>query len=137
MFSDKSWQLKGTLRVMAIMFVGFSTNLCADNDAFVLNIKPDRCIALHQGQTCYARLSFQWNTPAGGEYCLFDERLAEPLACWPGNKIIEFKHEFASDINVNYHIRSKQSQQSLAQALVKISWVYKANTGSSSRWRLF
>lgn len=109
----------------------------ADNSAPSLSVRPDRCIALHQGQTCYASLAFRWNTPATGEYCLFDDRKSEPLICWIGDRRVAFKHEFVADRNVVYDIRTRNGQQSLSQVLVKISWVYKSNTESNSRWRLF
>jgi len=109
----------------------------ADNVSPSLGVKPNRCIALHQGQTCYANLSFRWNTPATGEYCLFDDRKSDPLVCWTGNSRLTYKHEFVADSNVVYDIRIRNEQQSLSQAMVKISWVYKSNTESNSRWRLF
>ena len=109
----------------------------ADSSTSSLTVKPNQCIALQQGQSCYATLHFQWVTPASGEYCLFDERQTKPLVCWTGNTMGSFKQKFKSDENVNFEIRSKLSEQALADALVKISWVYKSNTSSTSRWRLF
>ncbi len=109
----------------------------ADNSSTSLTVKPERCIALQQGQTCYVRLSFKWITPTTGEYCLFDESRTKPLVCWSGNATDSYKLMFRSDKNVNYQIRSKLGEQTLAEALVKISWIYKSNTSSTSRWRLF
>lgn len=129
--------MKLALKLIALVFVFGVEFSYADTSTSSLTVKPSRCIALQQGQTCYATLKFQWTTPATGEFCLFDERQTEPLACWVGNQVVSYKQQFESDKNVNYEIRLKMSEQSVAQALVKISWVYKSNTSSTSRWRLF
>jgi len=81
------------LRIMAAGCVLIVASASADGIATSLSVKPSRCIALHQGQTCYASLTFRWETPATGEYCLFDERQPDPLVCWAGNKKEAYKHE--------------------------------------------
>jgi len=124
-------------RLFAIALVFASGVARADSLAYTLAIEPNRCIALQQGQVCYADLKFQWKTPATGEYCLYDERPSDPLLCWMGNTVTVYKQKFSSRKNVNYEIRLKSSEQPLAQATVKVSWIYKSNTSSTSRWRLF
>jgi len=102
-----------------------------------LTVKPDRCIGLQQGQTCYTTLKFKWTTPVTGEFCLYDERGTDPLVCWVGDSETSFVQTFESNTNVTYEIRSKSSDEPLASVLVKVSWVYKSNLPSTSRWRLF
>jgi len=131
------WYSRLLLSIIAGCCVLSLANVSADSNAPMLVVKPDRCIGLHQGQTCYANLAFRWQTPVTGEYCLFDDRMPEPLICWAGNERSAYNYEFAADKNVVYDIRTRLDQQSISQALVKISWVYKSNTKSSSRWRLF
>lgn len=109
----------------------------AENPIEDLTVKPDRCIGLQQGQVCFAKLKFTWTTPASGEFCLFDERRADPLVCWIGRSKSTFSQKFESNKNVTYEIRLKNNSEALAQALVKVSWVYKSNNSSTSRWRLF
>jgi len=109
----------------------------ADNQSASLTVKPDRCIGLQQGQVCFAMLTFKWTTPASGEFCLYDEHRADPLVCWIGDSETTFAEPFESNVNVNYEIRLKSSDEPVAQALVKVSWVYRSNTSSTSRWRLF
>lgn len=113
----------------------FSVHAQSETDLF--NVKPNRCIALHQGQTCFMSVRFEWQTPETGDYCLFDDFNSSPLICWSGNGLASFRHEFESSKNVVYEIREKQNQQLILQTLVKISWVYKSNNRSKSRWRLF
>jgi len=129
--------MKLVLNVLRFCFICHMGACNADNSSSSLSVKPNRCIALQQGQTCYSTLDFRWKTPTTGEYCLFDERQTKPLVCWTGNTMDSFRQKFKSDKNVNYEIRLKLGDQTLANALVKISWVYKSNTSSTSRWRLF
>ena len=129
----------------AIMLMVIPMTANTDTVSISLKVKPSRCIALQQGQSCFADLTFRWSTPETGDYCLFDERQANPLVCWAGNELASYKVAFKSDINVKYEIRtstdatagSTNSEHALAQTLVKISWVYKSNNPSTSRWRLF
>jgi len=138
MFSRRGfWFFRLGLGVIVFACVLNIASVFADSNVSSLSVKPNRCIALHQGQTCYMSLSFQWKTPATGEYCLFDDRKSNPLICWIGDRRLSFKHEFVADSNVVYDIRARNERKSLSQALVKISWVYKSNTESNSRWRLF
>lgn len=138
MYSKRSASIVSFIvKLIAFVFVFVPGATVADKLSTTLTIEPSRCIALEQGQVCFASLKFRWTNPATGEYCLFDERQRNPVVCWEGNTITSYKLEFKSNKNVRYEIRSKLSDQSLAQALVKISWVYKSNTTSTSRWRLF
>jgi hypothetical protein len=109
----------------------------ADSQTSSLTVKPDRCIGLQQGQTCFTTLKFKWTTPAAGEFCLFDERSTDPLVCWVGDSKTSFSQPFESNLNVIYEIRLKSNDEPLAQVLVKVSWVYKSNLSTTSRWRLF
>lgn len=125
-----------TVTVCLMLVLGFTH---ADNHVSTLTVKPERCIGLQQGQVCYATLKFKWTTPASGEFCLFDERQADPLVCWIGSTQEMFTQKFKSNTNVTFEIRRKNDREQLvlARALVKVSWVYKSNNSSTSRWRLF
>ena len=115
--------MKVIFNLITMAFVSLSGVTYADSLSTTLSIEPNRCIALQQGQACYADLEFQWKTAATGEYCLFDDRQPDPLVCWTGNTVTFHKLQFKSKINVNYEIRLKSSKQSLAQVMVKISWI--------------
>jgi len=129
--------MKVLIKLAALSFLLLLGITHADNQSASLSVKPDRCIGLQQGQVCFATLKFKWTTPASGEFCLFDEHRADPLVCWIGDSETTFVEPFESNVNVNYEIRLKSSDEPVAQALVKVSWVYKSNTSSTSRWRLF
>lgn len=103
----------------------------------LLNIKPNRCIALHQGQMCYQKLDIHWRTPALGEFCLYATNTQTPLICWEGNSLQNTSQTFKSDASVIYQIRPIDSKEVLSEQKVKVAWVYKTSRKSASGWRLF
>ena len=106
-------------------------------DVALLMVKPNRCIALHKGQTCYQKLKFTLRTPASGEYCLYKELTQTPLSCWSGNTVTTYIDQFKSDQNLYYQIRSKEQQEVLGEVEIHVSWVYKSKKRRSSGWRVF
>ncbi len=102
-----------------------------------LSVKPNRCITLNQGQSCYQKLLFTWSTPETGEYCLYQGVNANELICWQGNQIHSFALDFESEQNQYYFIQSKESPEVLAKVQVKVAWIYKSRRGKTSNWRLF
>ncbi|MGI9295451.1 MAG: DUF3019 domain-containing protein [Pseudomonadales bacterium] len=129
--------VKVLVTTLCITLVVISTHVRADNQQIEFGVKPNRCIALHQGQTCYQKLKFHWQTPASGEYCLFQTSEAEPLVCWKGKEKASFMHEFKSDSSIIYQIRIKNQTKSLSSVKVKVAWVYRSSRKSASGWRLF
>lgn len=99
--------------------------------------RPDRCIALNQGQVCYQTVTFIWQTLEGANYCLYRQMLPEPLVCWSGNRMSTYTLEFVSDSNVVYAIRNEGEATILSEVEVEVAWVYTSNRKSFSRWRLF
>ena len=136
-FKHRFTTMKIQPAILAVMYWFAPQCSIADTDTATLTVEPGRCIALQQGQTCYANVSLSWTTPIDGEYCVFDDRQTAPILCWNGNSVTSYRVAFESNKNVRYEIRNKSDNQLMAQALVKISWVYKSNTSSTSRWRLF
>jgi hypothetical protein len=100
-------------------------------------VQPDKCIALHQGQVCYQDLQFNWQTPAGAEYCLYEIPRPEAVVCWTGDQLRSHNLEFASATTTLYQIRTMGSSDVLSEVTVEVAWVYRANRKSFSRWRLF
>ncbi len=114
-----------------------ATQSWADDSNIVFSVKPDRCIALHQGQVCYQKLKFHWQLPTSGEFCLFQLPQEKPLLCWKAVEQKSFVHEFKSDSSIMYQIRVKNQASSLAAVKVKVAWVYRSSRKSTSGWRLF
>lgn len=100
-------------------------------------VQPQRCIALNRGQVCYQKLDFRWQTAAGARYCLHQNAVSAPLACWNGGEKSGHQLEFESDRNVVYGIRREGQADNLAQVEVEVAWVYQSNRNGFSRWRLF
>ena len=105
--------------------------------AALLQLKPNRCVALHQGQVCYQTIQLLWSAPQAGHYCLHQENVAQPLHCWQSVNAGEYSYEFASDASVQLQLVDAQTKTVVAQAGLEVAWVYKANTRRQTHWRLF
>lgn len=106
-------------------------------EAVLLQLKPNRCVALHQGQVCYQDVQLHWSTPQAGHYCLYQQNIAQPLHCWQSVNAGEYRYEFASNASVQLQLVDAQTKMVIAQAGVEVAWVYKANTRRQTHWRLF
>jgi len=129
--------MKSGVAKLCLILALLANHASADDQQIEFGVKPDRCIALHQGQTCYQKLKFHWRTPASREYCLFQLSEAEPLVCWVGKQQASFVQEFKSDRSIIYQIRIKNQNRSLSAVKVKVAWVYRSSRKSASGWRLF
>ena len=105
--------------------------------AVLLQLKPNRCVALHQGQVCYQNVQLLWSAPQPGHYCLYLQNTAQPLNCWQNVNVGEYRYEFASDTSLQLHLVNEQTKTVIAQAELEVAWVYKANTRRQTHWRLF
>lgn len=106
-------------------------------EAVLLQLKPSRCVALHQGQVCYQNIQLLWSTPQVGHYCLYQQHAGEPLHCWENVNAGEYLYEFSSDESVQLQLVDAQTKAVVAQAGLEVAWVYKANTRRQTHWRLF
>lgn len=109
----------------------------AEPAPITLQVKPQRCISLHQGQVCYQKLTFHWVTPTADEFCLHDTATHVALTCWRGKNKTSFEYEFASRESTEFSIRFKGQTEELVKVNVQVSSVYQSPERSSSRWRLF
>lgn len=126
-------KLVKTLGMLLIMSP-FSATQAESGDE--LMVKPQKCVALHRGQTCYQDVSLQWRQPTEGNYCLYQQEQSEPLQCWENQNQGELNYEQVSDKNVRYLLRRKGDSASLATVEVKVAWVYKTRRNRNG-WRLF
>lgn len=102
-----------------------------------LGVKPNRCIALHQGQFCYQSLTFSWWTALPHRHCLYLESEPEPMACWEARKLSRYQYEFKSTEDQWFILRDETEQRVLARIKVDVAWVYKRSKKVSTGWRLF
>jgi hypothetical protein len=122
---------------LALLLAPFAPDAGAANAEAGFTVQPDKCIALHQGQVCYQDLEFNWQTPAGAEYCLYEVSQPQAVVCWTGEQLRSHNFEFASAASTLYQIRMMGSDVVLSEVTVEVAWVYRANRKSFTRWRLF
>ncbi len=102
-----------------------------------LRVKPNRCIALHEGQQCYQKLQFSWTTPERGHYCLYQRETDVPLICWQGNDMNRYTYKFESKQNKVFLIRDEDTENIMTETEVSVAWVYKRTKKVTTGWRLF
>lgn len=106
-----------------------------------LTLKPDRCVAMNEGQTCYQTLAVVWQSETAGDYCLFEDGIQNPIVCWQNAFAGKAKLEFAAEGNVTYQLLLKampeQEQVLMAEKEVIVTWVYSKTKKRKNSWRLF
>jgi hypothetical protein len=102
-----------------------------------LQLKPQRCVALHQGQMCYQSVQLSWRAQQAGHYCIYQQKAETPVYCWRGVAAGQYQYEFASDASLEFQLVNAQTKIPLATATLEVAWVYKANTRRKTHWRLF
>lgn len=102
-----------------------------------LHPKPNRCVALHQGQVCFQDILLSWQVDQAGEYCLYQNHAEHPLHCWEGLSASQYRYAFASDSSIKLQLVKMPAKTLIAEAIVEVAWVYKANTRRKTHWRLF
>ena len=97
--------------------------------------KPNRCVALRQGQVCYQKIKFQWKNIQPGNYCLHKKDEPSPLICWQDASIDEYVYAFSATESQEFEL--KKDANVVAAAKITVSWVYKTSKRVSTGWRLF
>ncbi len=126
--------------ISAGIFLFIAHAVQADNagvETAQLHLKPNRCVALHQGQVCYQKIQLSWNAPQAGNYCLYQQYTETPVFCWQGVIAGQYQYEFSSDTSVQLQLVNVQTKTPVATAALEVAWVYKANTRRKTHWRLF
>ena len=102
-----------------------------------LNIKPARCIALHEGQVCYQTLKIQWNAVQQDTYCLYSQGENVPLLCWENSLTGIGRYEFESSKTQNFLLLRKRDGKVVSSFSIEVAWVYDASSHRKSHWRVF
>lgn len=131
--------VRNLLMICSIFLLIVNTVQADDNfaEAAQLQLKPNRCVALHQGQVCYQKIQLSWSVPQAGNYCLYQQYTDAPLFCWQDVSAAEYEYEFSSDTSVQLRLVNVDTKTSLATASLEVAWVYKASTRRKTHWRLF
>ena len=108
-----------------------------ETDDVVLQIKPARCIALHEGQVCYQTLNINWHASSVDNYCLYQQDNKSPVMCWDNLASGKGSYDFESNSTRKFFMVRKRDAKQLAEFSVEVAWVYDASTHRESHWRIF
>jgi hypothetical protein len=122
--------------VWLVFMVGISGTAQSAELEASLDIKPQTCVSVHQGQTCYVQLIIHWQAGQSGEYCLFSSDQVEALRCWQQTQQGNFVQDIATAESLHFTLKKGQAV-TIAEAELKVSWVYTKKQKSSLSWRLF
>ncbi len=128
-------QVKTILLMVLLLPISFLTN--ATDLQASMNVNPDQCVAMSQGQSCYVAVELSWKVQSPGNYCLYADGQSEALNCWKNSFTGEYKKAFNSKVNLVFSLKRQHEQLSLATAVVKMAWVHKKKGQPRKSWRIF
>lgn len=105
--------------------------------SLILNVTPERCVALRQGQTCYQEVVFKWRSLKSGDYCLFNSKVKKALRCWQRAREGLLGIDFQSAEDTIFILRNKNKAEEFATVTMTVAWVYGNKKRRRSSWRLF
>jgi hypothetical protein len=128
-----------SLFVLSLTSLNSATSFAAQNKhahLSRLNIKPTKCITLHQGRQCFTQLTINWHSAIKGDFCLFQQDVSQSIKCWRNTQGEHFLFEFESNKKMAFELRNNVTNQIIATTAVDVSWVHKKNR-KKRQWRLF
>lgn len=102
-----------------------------------LHIKPARCIALHEGQVCYQKLSISWQVEQADNYCLQQQDNKVLLICWENIASGRWVYEFEGARTQKFILIRKRDDKPMAEFSLEVAWVYDARSHRESHWKIF
>lgn len=102
-----------------------------------LQAKPNRCVALHQGQVCYQNVQLIWHAGQTGHYCIYQQLAEAPLHCWQDAAAGEYFYAFASEVPVQLQLVNTRTKTPVAEITIEVAWVYKSSSRRKTHWRIF
>jgi hypothetical protein len=102
-----------------------------------LNVNPERCVALRQGQICYQEIKFTWQALTPARLCLYDEESTTPIKCWKGKNKGSYSMDFQSSTSRSYILKNEDSKEKIAATKFIVAWVYGNKKRRRTSWRLF
>ena len=101
-----------------------------------LTPKPNSCVSLRQGKTCYTPIEISWQTQKIEDYCLYMEGKEQPIKCWKRSNRGSIEFDFQSSETLAFQLRAGVEQVTVAQTKVSVGWVYNSSN-KKRRWRIF
>jgi hypothetical protein len=130
------------IRTLFLLITGYLSiaNACLADDILLTNnltITPTRCVALHQGQNCYQKITILWQASEVNDYCLVIKETNKQLHCWQKTLQAKYRYEFSGDTAEIIQLINQNNQLVIAETKIELAWVYKSNTRRKTHWRLF
>ncbi len=98
------------------------------------DVTPKRCVTLRQGQPCFVRVRFEWQSAEAVQVCVYGVE-SEKLMCWNGVSTGRITLAQTLPGTTDFVLADKEGNE-LKRASVDVSWVYRKKR-SKRRWRLF
>lgn len=144
MFETNRMDSTALLRAVLALLLGLTAVLAekafAETTAS-MEMTPDRCVAMTEGQTCYQTVTVLWESTELESYCLYEENSETALVCWDNAKQGKTKLAFESSESVTYRLRLKkppsETKKVVAEHNVLVTWVYSKTKKRRNSWRLF
>ncbi|GLR70992.1 hypothetical protein GCM10007852_19000 [Agaribacter marinus] len=146
MFFKRRWLHLNKFFTCLMLFAGnfvASTALAQGNVALepstILDVKPNKCVALNEGRSCFASVNISWRLKAEQSYCLVavnsvDE--ADELGCWRQSKVGNINLDLELTRSVDLKLVTLDGKKVLASSVFQVSWLYESSP-RKRRWRLF
>lgn len=126
---------RALLWLSVAMPVLFSNSVQAeDTSQTVFEVFPKRCVTLQQGQPCFVRIRFEWQSTDDMQLCVYGLE-NEKLKCWATANSGTFVTPQSLPGTTEYILIDSDGVE-LSRASVAVSWVYRKKR-SKRRWRLF
>lgn len=127
------------IKTSALLLILFSINSVANATEIQasMNVSPEQCVAMRQGQACYVSVQLSWQVDAPGNYCLYTSDDSTAINCWENTTSGELKKSFDSKVNLVFSLRRQNDSASVASAVVKMAWVHKKKGQPRKSWRIF
>lgn len=128
-----------SILLIVVTSLGYSSLIVAKevNKEYSLKIEPEQCVAMRQGQLCYADVIMNWKAEDSGNYCLFSSLQPSALRCWSNSKSGKHEQEISSDENIIFSLKKQGSLNDLITQELEMAWVYDKSTRKNISWRMF
>lgn len=119
----------------ATLLLCWQTSLLAQTTS--LDVNPQQCVALTQGQQCYIDVELTWQAATKGDYCLYSSLQVQPVYCWLEKTQGVYSQEFSSNTNIEFTLKEKDSSDILASNQIEMAWIHKKKGQPRMWWRIF
>jgi len=120
--------------LIVLSIAGFNSALAQEADTVEFKVTPKQCVTLRQGQPCFVKLRFAWQSNEDLKACVYGIE-NEELKCWSAASSGSIVMSQTLPGTTEYILIDSEGIE-LNRATVSVSWVYRRKR-SKRRWRLF